>query len=174
VQELPRARRQNDGVTPQLNRDVATPDGTWNQLSWLAEQGVFRAPIAAPDSLPAFADPRGGAPLDDRARSYLHANCSHCHRPGGGGGPSGLVLLEWEKDPLKNGVCKAPVAAGPGTGGHDYDIVPGAPDESIMIFRMGSTDPETKMPELPNRIPDADGIELVRAWIAAMSPPGCQ
>jgi hypothetical protein len=30
------------------------------------------------------------------------------------------------------------------------------------------------MPELPNRIPDADGIELVSAWIAAMSPPGCQ
>jgi hypothetical protein len=118
-------------------------------------------------------DPHGDAPLDARARSYLHANCSHCHRPGGGGGVSGLVLLEWEHDPNKNGVCKGPVAAGPGTGGFGYDIVPGLPEESIMIFRMGSTDPEIKMPELPNRIPDAEGIALVGAWIAAMQPPGC-
>lgn len=161
-------------ITPQLNREVATPDGPRNQLSWLAEQGILRAPIPAPVALPAFADPRGGAALDDRARAYLHANCSHCHRPGGGGGASGLVLLEWERAPLQNGVCKGPVAAGPGTGGHDHDIVPGAPDQSIMIFRMSSSDPETKMPELPNRIPDADGVALVSAWIAAMSPPGCE
>ena len=161
-------------ITPQVNRDVATPDGPRNQLEWLADQGVFRAPIPAPGDLPAFVDPGGGAPLEERARSYLHANCSHCHRPGAGGGSSGLVLLEWERDPLKNGVCKGPVAAGPGTGGHDHDIVPGFPEESIMIFRMSSTDPETKMPELPNRISDAKGVELVSAWIAAMVPPGCE
>jgi uncharacterized repeat protein (TIGR03806 family) len=160
-------------ITPQLNRDVDTPGGPRNQLAWLAEQGVLAQPIPDPLSLPAFADPAGSALLDDRARAYLHANCSHCHRPGGGGGPSGLVLLEWERDPLKNGVCKGTAAAGAGTGGHDYDIVPGAPEESIMIFRMGSTDPEIKMPELPNRIPDAEGIALVSAWIAAMEPPGC-
>lgn len=160
--------------TPQLNREVDTPEGRRNQLSWMAELGMFDAPLPDPAALAALPDPRGDAPLDDRARSYLHANCSHCHRPGGGGGPSGLTLLAWEKTPLKNGVCKGSVAAGPGTGGHLYDIVPGAPDESIMIFRMSSTDPEVKMPELPNRIPDAEGIALISAWIAAMDPPGCQ
>ncbi|HSN98171.1 MAG TPA: SO2930 family diheme c-type cytochrome [Candidatus Nanopelagicales bacterium] len=160
-------------VTPQLNREVDTPSGRKNQLEHLASLGVFEGEIGAPGDLPALVDPMGDAPLDARARSYLHANCSHCHRPGGGGGPSGLVLLEWERDPLHNGVCKGSVAAGQGTGGHDHDIVPGHPEQSIMIFRMGSTDPDIKMPELPNRIPDQAGIELVSAWIAAMEPPGC-
>jgi hypothetical protein len=125
---------------------------------------------AVPD---AFVDPFGEAPLEPRTRSWLHANCSHCHRQGGNGGTSGLVLLAWETEPLKLGVCKTAAAAGSGTGGHEYDIVPGQPDDSIMPFRIASTDPEIKMPELPNRIPDERGLELVRAWIAAMTPPGC-
>lgn len=160
-------------ITPQMNLLVDTPSGPRNQLDWMAEQGMFDGAIPDPAGLPAFPDPRGDAPLDARARAYLHANCSHCHRPGGGGGPSGLVLLAWEQEPLKNGVCKGSVAAGSGTGGHQYDIVPGAPEQSIMTFRMSSTDPEIKMPELPNRIPDEEGIALVSAWIAAMDPPGC-
>ena len=65
------------------------------------------------------------------------------------------------------------LAAGAGTGGFSHDIVPGYPDQSIMLFRMRSTDPEIKMPELPNLLPDARGAEVVSAWIAAMQPPGC-
>ena len=34
------------------------------------------------------------------------------------------------------GVYKATVSAGAGTGGHTYSIVPGHPDESILIYRM--------------------------------------
>ncbi|KYG04644.1 hypothetical protein BE21_45645 [Sorangium cellulosum] len=160
-------------ITPQLNREIVIDGAPRNQLAWLEAQGIFRAPLGAPERLPSFPDPFGDAPLDARARAYLHGNCSHCHRPGGGGGVSGLVLLAWETDPSKNGVCKVAAAAGAGTGGNTYDIVPGAPEESIMTFRMRSTDPEIKMPELSNRLPDADGVELVRAWIAAMEPAGC-
>ncbi|EYF05432.1 SO2930 family diheme c-type cytochrome [Chondromyces apiculatus] len=160
-------------VTPQLNREIDTPSGPRNQLVELAELGMFSGALPPPADLPAFADPRGSGMLDDRARAYLHANCSHCHRPGGAGGPSGLVLLEWERTPLKNGICKTSVAAGAGTGGHAFDVEPGHPEQSIMIFRMGSTDPEIKMPELTNRMPDQDGIALVSGWIAAMDPPGC-
>ena len=64
-------------------------------------------------------------------------------------------------------------AAGPGTGGHDYDIVPGHPEESILVFRISSTDPEIKMPELPNKIVDKRGVELVSEWITGMTPEGC-
>ena len=43
-----------------------------------------------------------------------------------------------------------------------------------MVFRMNSLDPEIKMPELPNRVIDARGVQLIRDWIAAMpSTPGC-
>jgi hypothetical protein len=118
-------------------------------------------------------DPFGDADVERRARSYLMANCSHCHRLGGGASLSGLVFLFWEQTPAKYGVCKLPAAAGPGAGGHEYDIVPGFPDESIVPFRMGSTDPEIKMPELPNRVPDLAGIELVNEWISGLVPQGC-
>ena len=130
---------------------------------------MFASPPPAAASLPAFVDPFGTAgTLDQRARDYLHGNCAHCHQPGGGAGKSGLVFLASETNLAKVGVCKVPAAAGPGTGGHPHDIVPGKPDESIVLFRMNSLDPEIKMPELPNRVIDKAGVELIRQWIAAM------
>lgn len=159
--------------THQLNRPVEVGGETRNQLEHLADLGLFDALLPDVASLPAFPDPFGDAPVADRARGYLHANCSHCHRPGGGGGNSGLVLLAWEDDPATHGVCKIPAAAGQGTGGFEHDIVPGHPEESIVIYRMSSTDPDIKMPELPNRIPDKKGVSLISEWIAGMEPEGC-
>lgn len=161
-------------VTHQLNIEVDVDGQQVNQLEWLAAKGMFSGTLPDVKTLPGFVDPFGSAPLEDRARSYLHANCSHCHRPGGGATNSGLVFLQWEETAAKYGVCKVPAAAGPGTGGHDYDIKPGLPDESIVVFRMNSLDPEIKMPELPNRVIDTHGVQLIRDWIAAMpSTPGC-
>lgn len=156
-------------ITPQMNRMVERDGAQVQQLEWLAAQGMFTAPPPAAATLPGFIDPYGDAgTLDARARGYLHGNCAHCHQPGGGAGKSGLVFLASEPDLAKVGLCKVPAAAGQGTGGHAHDIVPGKPDESIVIFRMNSLDPEIKMPELPNRVIDAAGLELIRSWIAAM------
>ena len=159
-------------IGPQLVRDVDRDGQRVPQLEWAAAQGLF-GPGGAPQVTAPFVDPYGDAPVEARARSWLHANCAHCHRLGGNGGSSGLVLLAWETDAYKLGVCKSPAAAGSGTGGHDYDILPGDPAASIMPFRILSTDPEIKMPELPNRIPDERGLAAVEAWIAGM-PAGCQ
>jgi uncharacterized repeat protein (TIGR03806 family) len=160
-------------TTHQVNRPVTVAGEVKSQIEYLAERGVFSAPPPPSSGLVAFADPFGAAPLEDRARGYLHANCSHCHRPGGGGGSTGLELVAWEEDPTKLGVCKGPVAAGSGSGTHLFDIVPGQPENSIMIFRMGSTDPEIKMPEIPNLLPDDKGVALISEWIQSMSPAGC-
>ena len=62
---------------------------------------------------------------------------------------------------------------GPASGGHDYDIVAGDPEASIMVYRMASTDPEIKMPELPTVTSDKAGTELIRDWIAAMPADTC-
>ncbi len=161
-------------ITAQMNLPVERDGQMVAQIDWLAEQGVFATNPPAVSELPAFVDPFGTGSLDARARGYLHANCAHCHRAGAGAGKSGLVFLASEANMAKVGVCKVPAAAGPGTGGRSHDIVPGKPDESIIIFRMDSLDPEIKMPELPNRVIDVAGLELVREWIAAMpTEPGC-
>ncbi|MBL4683148.1 MAG: hypothetical protein JKY37_01050 [Nannocystaceae bacterium] len=155
--------------THQLNRTV--DGGSANQIAWLSEQGAI-ADIDA-TGLPSFPDPAGEMDLDARARAYLHGNCSHCHRPGGGGGASGLKFTAWVQDEAEFGVCKVPAAAGAGAGGNAYDIVPGHPESSIVVFRMASTDPEKKMPEVPTLLADEFGVDLITEWIAAMPSRDC-
>ena len=154
-------------VTRQLQRTVTRDGVDVDQLNWLHAQGVVAeapAPVDAP-----LVDPAGDAPLETRARSYLEGNCGHCHRSGGNGGTSGLILLARETHPATYGICKSPIAAGPGAGGRTADIVPGMPDSSIFIYRMESTDPEIKMPEIPNMVSDDFGVELISEWILSLT-----
>jgi uncharacterized repeat protein (TIGR03806 family) len=149
-----------------LNRDDPWHPGK-NQLQRLAARGWL-------DGLPAAADiPRNArfddaaAPLDARARAYLDINCGHCHNAHGPADTSGLWLDAATTDPRRLGLCKPPVAAGQGTGDHLFDIVPGRPDDSILVYRMASRDPGAMMPELGRNLVHAEGTDLVRAWIKA-------
>ena len=60
------------------------------------------------------------------------------------------------------------MAAGIGSGGLAFDIVPGQPDKSILVFRIASTHPGIMMPELGKRLVHDEGVALIREWIAAM------
>lgn len=151
--------------TEQIDRDAQIE--RFDELGWFAN-AVTPAAERAP-----FADPEGSGPLDARARAYLDANCAHCHNERGAAAQSGLWLGAHITDPTQLGVCKVPVAAGD-TGGRRWDIVPGAPDQSVMIYRMESEVPGTKMPELPSLLSHPEGVALIREWIAAMSPETCE
>ena len=144
------------------------------QIENLMGRNLFDEPPADVDELFGVADPYDESEsLDDRARAYLDANCAHCHNPDGRASSSNLYLGVDIVNPNRLGICKTPVAAGSGSGGHSFDIVPGEPDESILVFRMETTDASIKMPELPITTNDEFGIELVRQWIAAMDPQDC-
>ena len=67
------------------------------------------------------------------------------------------------------GRCKPPIAAGKGTGGNLYALVPGQAAESIMVHRMASTDPSVMMPELGRTQAHALGVSLVSEWIDRMT-----
>jgi len=67
-----------------------------------------------------------------------------------------------------SGRCKPPVAAGQGTGGHKFDIVPGDAEDSILWYRMNSTKPGSMMPELGRSTVDQAGVALITSWINAM------
>lgn len=152
-----------------LNREFDYGDGRENQLSrWTREGYLSGAPTPekAP-RLPVSDDPRTGS-VEARARAWLEINCAHCHNPHGPAAPSGLDLLASQGDPVKFGIMKSPVAAGRGSGGRLFDIVPGKPDLSILVYRIESTDPGVMMPELPRRLVDEEGVALVRQWIAGL------
>lgn len=111
-------------------------------------------------------------PLAARARSYLDINCGHCHSATGPADTSGLYLDIATENLTRWGVCKAPIAAGQGTGGARFGIVPGDPDASIVAYRMTTTDPGAMMPELGRSVVHEAGLALVREWISMM-PGSC-
>lgn len=152
-----------------LNKPSSFAEG-FNQLDhWLAK-GLLTGEIAQP--APRNADWRDeNEPLADRARAYLDANCSHCHNPNGPADTSGLNLEPDATGPAL-GNCKTPVAAGRGTGGRPYDIVPGRPELSITLFRMETIDPGAMMPELGRAVTHEEGVKLVSEWIEEMEG-GC-
>ncbi|WP_373047745.1 SO2930 family diheme c-type cytochrome [Vulgatibacter sp.] len=157
--------------TAQLDRDFDFGSGPVNQIDHFAALGLFaQAPPAQRERL---VDPFGDAPLEQRARAYLEANCAHCHHENGAAWETGLWLSTATTNPVDLGICRRPFSAGEATGGRPFDIVPGHPEQSVMVFRMASADPEIKMPELPTQIPHDEAIELITDWIAGMSPAGC-
>jgi uncharacterized repeat protein (TIGR03806 family) len=154
----------------QLNVDFTYADGKENQLTRWTRQGLL-ANAPPPASAPRW-KAGADATLAARARAYLEVQCAHCHSPQGPAASSGLYLDAAQTALERLGVCKTPVAAGRGSGGLRYDIVPGRPDESILFFRMASREPDVMMPELGRSLRDDAGLELVRQYIASL-PGSC-
>jgi uncharacterized repeat protein (TIGR03806 family) len=151
-----------------LNKEYAYEDGMENQLVRWHDTGILDAK-PDPVNAPAIADYRDSTiSIDARARAYLDMNCGHCHNPGGPGSSSGLFLHFYESNPASLGIMKPPVAAGRGSGGKQFSILPGAPDESILLYRMNSNEPGVMMPEIGRTLIDKEAVELIKAWIADM------
>jgi uncharacterized repeat protein (TIGR03806 family) len=149
-----------------LNKYYLYAEGAINQLEKWSEMGYLTGYQSA-DQHPKMAiwNDDGSGTLHQRALAYLDSNCGHCHNPNGSANTSGLHLTAGAKTDMTLGIFKATVSAGAGTGGHTYSIVPGKPDESVMIYRMNSTDPGAMMPELGRSIVHTEGVELIAEWI---------
>ncbi|MBX3579717.1 MAG: hypothetical protein KF723_21140 [Rhizobiaceae bacterium] len=151
-----------------LNHDFPYAEGAQNQLARWSAAGILAGapdPSAAP-SVPHWRDE--AADLNHRARAWLDVNCAHCHRREGPASNSGLFLTFGEPEGVTIGINKRPVAAGKGSGGRAFDIVPGDPDASILLYRVESTEPGVMMPELGRHLPDPDAVSLLRNWILTL------
>lgn len=163
--------------TDQLNMDVWYDGERMNQLEAFAAAGLFDVPAmpAPPEALPALPNPLDEeASLADRARSYLHANCAHCHQPGGWA-PGDVTMdmrfeLPLEETHLCNVSIQYPVLAGEG-----MRIAPGDPDASVIVQRMESTGfgNERSMPPIGRVVVDHRGMAVVREWIASLRESDC-
>ena len=150
-----------------LNRPHHPGDHLDQLTDWAKDGRLVGTPSENHGKLPEFDNPESG-PLNDRARAWLDVNCAHCHNPIGSARTSGLDLRTIQLDPAKFGVFKTPVAAGKGSGGRRYDIIPGKPDESILMYRLESEEAGSRMPSLARNMSHHQANEVIREWIRSM------
>jgi uncharacterized repeat protein (TIGR03806 family) len=151
----------------QMNRDHNYDGVVANQLATLDHLGIFTKPLPEkPEKIPHIVDYRDRSqPLDARARSYLHANCSHCHRKWGGGNAEFQLL---ETLPLKE---TGTVGVKPAHGTFDLKdpslLLPGDPERSLIWQRMKKRG-LGQMPHIASNVVDQDAVELIEEWIKKM------
>ena len=151
-----------------LNKPFPYPEGSQNQLEKWTALGYltgYKPDIPAPQMVQ-WDNPK--EPVHERAMAYLDVNCGHCHNPHGPGGTTGLNLVYEAPLDLNLGINKPPVATGRASGGHQYSIVKGQPEQSILAYRMQSTEPGIMMPELGRTLAHQEGLALIQEWIRQM------
>lgn len=156
--------------TRQLNRTFTYPSGvsdnemrTWNHL------GLF-TPAFKDDAAPAFpalaATGDASRSLEDRARSYLDANCSQCHRPGG---TVANFDARYDTPLADQGLIDGPVLIDQGID-RPRVIAPHDIWRSIAYMRVDTND-DIKMPPLARETIDRRGVALLGEWINSLPGP---
>lgn len=150
--------------TMQMNKDHDYGGVVANQLATLEHIGMFDRKLPAPpDKLLKLADFNDTTnDLDSRARAYLHANCSHCHRKWGGGNAEFQLLATLPLGEM--GVIG--VKPGHGTLGLNDPrlIAPGEPERSMIYERMTRLG-LGRMPHIASNVVDQQAVKLIGDWI---------
>ncbi len=161
---------------PQLSRDQAYGNIVDNQLRTLQHIGVLsfvqrdKGQDKIQSKLPTarLGDPADtNAKLDERARAYLHVNCSHCHQFGGGGTADIDLRFGTTLDRTKmldvrpvQGTFEMPGA---------QIVASGDPFRSVLYYRMAKLGPG-HMPHIGADIVDERGLRLIHDWIRQLNP----
>jgi uncharacterized repeat protein (TIGR03806 family) len=167
--------------TRQLNKDYAYPAGQAypagerNQLTQWNALGLFAPALgsAQPASLPRLAASGDASrSLEDRARSYLDANCAHCHRPEG---TVAYFDARYSTPPGRQNIVDGPVLIDEGID-HPRVVAPHDIWRSIAYMRVDTLG-DIKMPPLARETIDTQGAALLKTWIeslpgrAVLAPP---
>jgi uncharacterized repeat protein (TIGR03806 family) len=151
--------------TAQLNGLMFYPQTgrSANQLATLAYLGLFETPLPDPSTLPAFPSPLDmSKSIDRRARAYLHANCSICHRPEGPG--QGPQDFRYQLTGAQMNIYNvAPTQGDFGIAGAKL-YAPGHPERSLISHRV-HTLATGRMPPLASRVVDELGASILDDWI---------
>lgn len=154
----------------QMNRDHTYPSGIQdNQLRTLNHIGVFSEPLKkSPSELSRLVNPYSpSADLEQRARSYLHANCSVCHVEAGGGN----AMMQLEYTTAKDRMSLFGARPQHDTFGitNAMLIAPGSPAQSVLLQRL-SRRGRGQMPPLVTSVVDDNAVQLFRDWIQSLKP----
>jgi len=154
----------------QLNHDFtyAATGRTANELRTLDTVVLFTTPLGDPAAQPSMPDPFGASgTLAERARAYLHTNCSQCHRPNG---PTSITMdLRYATALTSTGACDAtPTAGDLGIGASARIIAPGNATASVLLARIDRRG-ANQMPPLGSNAIDTAAVALIRDWIASLT-----
>lgn len=164
--------------TRQLNGYSYYPGiGLKNQMVHLNDMGLLSprfvsSDVTTFDTMAAITDE--SASLETRVKSYIDANCAHCHGTGQGGS-------EWDarfNTPLDD----MSIVDSPTTGIRDYSayygiddaklVDPGRPYHSILYLRDKSVDPDDRMPPIGRSLEDTQYLAVLEAWIESLGDDG--
>ena len=149
-----------------LNLNYIYNDGSANQLNKLVSIGYLENTLPATIAkLPDYNNT--SETLESRVRAYVDINCAHCHseethcayRP---------VRFDFSstEDLVNLGVC---VDADTDLGFNLGHIVePGDARNSVLYFRLNSTEPSNRMPLLARTIVHVEGVQLIEDWINSL------
>jgi len=153
----------------QLNSIIQYPNNSaGNQLDALAGSGYLAAkPSVVQISEMASIDDLN-ASVEIRARSYLHSNCSGCHRPGG---PASQIDFRIQTDLQNTMACDVTPANGDLGINNARIIAVGDANRSVLIARMQSLDSDTRMTPLATQVVDGQAVSVISEWINDLN--GC-
>ena len=163
--------------TRQLNGNFTYSGGTTeNQLVHWNNLGLFtpafnNAQVSSFDKTVAISDTN--ATLQNRVKSYLDANCAHCHGTGNGGS-------QWDAR-FNTPVSQMKAVNAPTTGIREYEndfgianakvIAAGDPTHSILFIRDKSVDPNDRMPPIGRALEHTEYIDVLNQWITQLGTP---
>lgn len=154
-------------IPAQLNKDHDYGGTVASQLDTLAHIKLFETPPPA-EKRPQLANPHdSSADLEGKARAYLHANCSACHRQHAGGAV--LSMMHFDLPLEKTNMLGARPSQGT-FGIHAAQVIaPGDPFRSVLLYRMAKLG-GGRMPHIGSTEIDRAGVELIFDWVQKLSP----
>jgi glucose/arabinose dehydrogenase len=152
--------------TAELDQVVENDGRRTNLFALLKERGWLEGDMAGPTQAPGrWNEPDASA--ESRVRSYLHANCSVCHQPGGAsrGNFDARLSTPLSETGLVGG---QPLAGDLGIGGARI-VMPGAPDKSLLYQRMKRSD-FFRMPPVAYHDEPSPILPVMETWIRSLNP----
>jgi uncharacterized repeat protein (TIGR03806 family) len=152
---------------PQLSRSHNYSGTLADQLATFEHIGLFAEPLS-PERTP-WPDPHdASADLTQRARAYLHVNCAHCHRRGGGG--SAAFDVQYSLPLAKTGLIGTRPTQGTFNIHSAQVIAPGSPSQSVLFYRLAKLG-SGRMPQFGAHTIDSRGLQLMHDWIVSLGEP---
>jgi putative heme-binding domain-containing protein len=136
-----------------------------NQVRTLTHIGVLHESLFYGPVLKLTNPHNADADVNERARSWLHVNCAHCHRFGAGGSVPSFFTYDQKLEESRT-INFSPSQGTFGIPG-PHVVTPGDPLRSVLYYRVSSLGP-AHMPRIGSRVISEAGLNLLFDWIRQM------